>query len=164
MNMYLLRVLQEDDIELVRTWMQQDYVSMWFGDADEWVAEMKGRDKEYDFVHHFIVEDNQTPIGFVQYYDYSKIPGEEALSQPPETYGIDYMIGDRQLLGQGIGKILVKIICDKVLIENPSAVRIAADPTIEETRKNVASIKVLEANGFEFDRVSGLYIKNISFK
>lgn len=101
MNMYLLRVLQEDDIELVRTWMQQDYVSMWFGDADEWVAEMKGRDKEYDFIHHFIVEDNQTPIGFVQYYDYSKIPGEEALSQPPETYGIDYMIGDRQLLGQG---------------------------------------------------------------
>lgn len=36
------------------------------GDADEWVAEMKGRDKEYDFIHHFIVEDNQNPIGFVQ--------------------------------------------------------------------------------------------------
>lgn len=44
--MYLLRVLKEDDIELVRTWMQQDYVFMWFGDPDEWVAEMKGRDKE----------------------------------------------------------------------------------------------------------------------
>jgi len=160
--MYLLRVLQDKDIELVKAWLQQDYVSMWFGDVEDWMLELKGRDNEYNFIHHFIVEDNQIPLGFVQYYDYSKLPLEEGeIPQPVGTYGIDYMIGNRKLLGQGIGKKLVKLIFDKALEDNPEAVRIVADPIVEEARTNEASIKVLEANGFEFDRVSGLYMKNI---
>jgi len=162
--MYILRILQDNDIALVKDWLQQDYVSMWFGDVEDWMIEIRGRNADYNFIHHFVVEDSQTcmPIGFVQYYDYSKLPQEDGdIPQPIETYGIGYMIGVRKLLGQGIGKKIVKLISEKVLEDNPKTVRIVADPTIEEAKKNEASIKVLEANAFSFDDISGLYVKNI---
>lgn len=71
------------------------------------------------------------------------------------------MIGKRELLGQGIGKTLVKLICDRVLDDNPDVTRLVADPTIEETRINEASIRVLEFNGFYLDKSSVLYIKDV---
>lgn len=160
--MYLLRNVQDNDIKLLKDWLQQDYVAEWFGNAEDWLLEIKERDGEYSFIQHFIVEYDQMPIGFVQYYDYNEIPlvdGE--IQQPSGTYGIDYMLGKRELLGQGIGKILVKFICDKVLEDHPGATRLVADPTIEEIRKNIASIKVLEYNDFHFDESSKLYIRDI---
>lgn len=160
--MYLLRILQDSDINLIKKWLQQDYVAMWFGNADDWLIEIKGRDGEYSFIHHFIVEDNQMPIGFVQYYDYNRIPlKEREIQQPYGTYGIDYMIGNRNLLGQGIGRILVQLICNKILEDNPKAVQIVADPAIEEMRRNEASIRVLEINGFRYDEKYELYRKDI---
>lgn len=160
--MYLLRKVQDNDVNLLKGWLQQDYVAEWFGNVEDWLLKIKGRDGEYNFIQHFIVEDNQIPIGFVQYYDYNKIPLEDVETQQPSgTYGIDYMLGKRELLGQGIGKILVKLICDKVIEDHPEVTRLAADPTIEETRKNEASIRVLEINGFRFDESSEFYIRDV---
>ena len=71
------------------------------------------------------------------------------------------MIGDEKRLGKGIGKYLVRLICDKILEENDDVVQIVADPTIEEEKTNIASIKVLEANQFYYDQKSQLYKKII---
>ncbi|MCC0681290.1 GNAT family N-acetyltransferase [Clostridioides sp. ES-S-0005-03] len=160
--MYSLRKLEEKDIEMVKSWLYQEYIVKWFGDASDWLNEIKGRNNEYNFIHHFIVESEHKAIGFCQYYNYNQSPLEDSeIPQPNGTYGIDYLIGEKNLLGKSIGKQLVKLISDKVIEENKNVVRIVADPIIEETRTNVASIKVLEANQFCYDEKSNLYKKDI---
>ena len=160
--MYSLRKVLDSDINLIKIWLQQDYVAKWFGDAEDWLVEIKGRNEEFSFIHHFIVQDNQTPIGFVQYYEYNKILSETDEKQPVGTFGIDYMIGNQNFLGKGLGNTLVRLICQQVAGENPEAVYIVADPTIEKEERNVVSIRVLENYGFKFDDKSGLYIKHIN--
>lgn len=95
---------------------------------------------EYSFIKHFIAEKDGKPIG---------------------TYGIDYLIGSVELLGKGIGKEIVKIICDKVVEAEVNAIQLVADPTIELERKNIASIIVLEANGFHNDEYTKTYKKQL---
>ncbi|WP_142414176.1 hypothetical protein [Hathewaya massiliensis] len=53
------------------------------------------------------------------------------------------MIGEEHLLGKGLGKKLVRLICDKVIEDQPNAIQLVADPTIKKERVNVTSIKVL---------------------
>ncbi len=161
--MYNLRKLNDADVDLVQSWLEQEYIRKWFGDVADWMVEIKGRHDEYSFIKHFIAEEDGRPIGFCQYYDYTKLPlDDDETAEPEGTYGIDYMIGDEALLGKGLGKLLVRLISDQVLAENHGVVQLVADPTIEEGRTNVASIKVLEANKFYYDDKSELYRKCIS--
>ena len=154
--MYTLRALQESDIELVQSWLAQEYIAKWFGEASEWMDEINGRHKEYSFIRHFIAMQYGQPIGFAQYYHYANVSHDP---QDEGTYGIDYAIGDRSLLGQGIGKQLVQLICHQVLEDNSYVTCIVADPAVEDGQTNIASVKVLEANHFIFDAHTGLYRK-----
>lgn len=163
--MYSLRKLEDKDIELVELWLKEEHVAKWFGDSSDWIEEIYGRNKDFNFIHHFIVEGENGAVGFCQYYDYWKLPEDDLEAIEPEgTYGIDYMIGEVSLRGNGIGKHIVKMICDKVCEENKNVVQIVADPTIEEKRINIPSIKVLEANCFFYDKKSKLYRKIIGGK
>lgn len=162
-DMYILRKLEDKDINLVQTWLKQECITKWFGDYTEWMDEIYGCHTKYSFIHHFIVENDNKPIGFCQYYDYCMLSQDDIdIQEPKGTYGIDYMIGEKHLLGKGIGKAIVKLICNKVLEENKQVIQIVADPTIEEKNTNISSIKVLEANQFFYDKQSNLYKKLIN--
>ncbi|WP_099205412.1 GNAT family N-acetyltransferase [Scatolibacter rhodanostii] len=161
--MLMLRMLENEDIEIVEKWLNQEYISKWFGDASDWLHEIYERNITYKYLRHFIAQDGDKPIGFCQYYNYNDLPIEHReIPQPTETYGIDYLLGDENLLGKGIGKQLVHLISQKLLEENAKAIRIIADPTIEDGNINIVSIKTLEANGFRLDKESRLYIKDIN--
>lgn len=155
--MFVLRRLKNEDVVIVKKWLEKEYVAKWFGDESEWLYEIEHREDEFDFIKHFIVEENGVPIGFCQYYDWKKAFKEDC--EPAGTYGIDYMIGEEHLLGKGLGKKLVRLICDKVIEDQPDAIQLVADPTIEEERVNVTSIKVLETNGFRYDKETAVYKK-----
>lgn len=157
--MFNLRRLKDEDVDVVKGWLRKEYVAKWFGDASEWLHEINHRCDQFDFIRHFIVEANGIPVGFCQYYDWNRAFEEDPESVPAGSYGIDYMFGEESLLGKGLGKQLVKLICEKVISEQPNAVQLIADPTVEEDRINITSIKVLEANGFFFDKETELYRK-----
>jgi RimJ/RimL family protein N-acetyltransferase len=159
--MLFLRRLENKDVVVVQKWLEKESVAKWFGDASEWLYEIEHRNDEFAFIKHFIVEGNDVPIGFCQYYDWNKAFEKDGYCEPAGTYGIDYMIGDEHLLGKGFGKELVTLICDKVIEEHPDAILIIADPSIEEQRVNVASIKALEANGFRYDNETAIYKKRL---
>ncbi len=159
--MFVLRKFEDEDMAVMKKWLEKEYVSKWFGDASEWLYEIEHRNDEFDFIKHFIVEEKGMPVGFCQYYDWKKAFDAEGPSEPDGTYGIDYMIGEEHLLGKGLGKELVKLICDKVIEDEPNAIQLIADPTIEEERVNVTSIKVLETNGFKYNKETAVYKKQL---
>lgn len=160
--MYTLRKLQDADTELVQAWLNQDYIAKWFGNSSEWMVEINGRNKDFAFIKHFIIESDGQLIGFCQYYDCSELNAESSEKQAPSgVYGIDYLIGEASLLGKGIGKQIVKLICDEVLADQAHVIQITADPTIEKDNVNIASIRALKANQFCYDKESRIFRKLI---
>ena len=161
--MLTLRRLENEDVDIVKDWLMKEYVAQWFGDASEWLFEINHRHEQFAFIKHFIAEENGVPIGFCQYYNWNKAFEEDMDSEPSGSFGIDYMLGEESMLGKGLGKQLVKLICEKVISEQPEVALLIADPTMEEARTNITSIKVLEANGFQYDKNTKLYKKDLKF-
>ena len=160
--MLALRMLNEKDVDTVRNWLAQEYIVKWFGNASDWLEEIAGRNGKYRFIRHFIAEDGNSPIGFCQYYDWREAFGKEGQGEPDGTFGIDYLVGEPSMLGKGRGSAIISLICKRVRADEPDVFQIVADPIVEPARKNIPSIRALEANGFIYDAKHRIYRKLIA--
>lgn len=156
----VLRPLNDDDIDMLASWLNKDYILKWYHDADDWLAEIKERHGAYSWIRHFIVMDSITPIGFCQYYDcYNARDMEDwySVTTPGDTFSIDYLIGHEAYLGKGYGKAIVGILSDTIQTME-SARRIIVQPEME----NHASNHVLKANGYVYDEQRKYYCKTLN--
>ncbi|MCK9437610.1 MAG: GNAT family N-acetyltransferase, partial [Synergistaceae bacterium] len=121
---------------------------------EDWIKEISNNISA-DWVTYFIVEcDN--PIGFLQYYETDKAPQGDWSNEPIGTVGIDYLIGDIEYLGKGLGSKIVRLLVDFIKSKNEYDY-IVADPIVE----NVSSIEVLKNNGFR-QNTNGLYCLDLT--
>lgn len=156
-NELLLRPLDDADIDLLTSWLNKDYILKWYHDADEWLGEIHRRHDAYSWIHHFIVMDGETPIGFCQYYDcYAAGDMEDwySVSAPDDTFSIDYLIGNEAFLGKGYGKAIVGLLTDTI-----RTVERARRIVVQPERENHASNHVLIANGYVYDEQRKYYYK-----
>lgn len=154
-----LRPLNDTDIDLLTLWLNKEYILKWYHDADEWLAEINERNGAYSWIHHFIVMDSETPIGFCQYYDCYDANSMEDwydVTKPGDTFSIDYLIGDDAYLGKGYGKAIIRLLTDTIQTEE-NAGRIIVQPESE----NHASNHVLLANGYVYDEELKYYSKSL---
>jgi RimJ/RimL family protein N-acetyltransferase len=154
-----LRPLNDSDIDLLTFWLHKEYILKWYHDSDEWLAEINQRHGACSWIHHFIVMDDKTPIGFCQYYDCYDANGMEDwydITLPGTTFSIDYLIGNENYLGKGYGKAIVRLLSDTIkMVENGE--RIIVQPEAE----NLASCHVLTANGYVYDEKQKYYCKSL---
>jgi RimJ/RimL family protein N-acetyltransferase len=155
MNLLEIRMLHDDDVPLLKTWLSKEHVLKWYENPDDWLAEIYGRFDMFSFIKHFIALQDGKPIGFCQYYSCSDA-NEDWYGDIPlaGSYSIDYMIGEENYLGKGFGKSIIDLLVKKVFSLN-EAQRIIVLPEIE----NTASCKSLLANGFTFDEKNKLYCR-----
>ena len=147
MNKLLLKPVEDSDIQLLTTWLNKEYILKWYHDADEWLNEIKERNGKFRFLNHFIVMDENHPVGFCQYYDCFYAQEDwYAVSNPNEIFSIDYLIGEENYLRKGYGKEIVKTLVNTIQ-QRWSKGEIVVQPDDE----NIASGKALLANGFMFD-------------
>jgi RimJ/RimL family protein N-acetyltransferase len=148
-----LRPAGAGDYRQIETWLGKDYIKKWYGEPEEWLAEIRNDSGEFDWLNHYIVMYRDSPIGFCQYYDCAKTPeGFEWDNEPEGSFSIDYLIGEEAYLKKGLGSVIVKQLCGLIRYrENP--VQFVADPVPE----NTDSIRLLERNGFVIDDKTGLY-------
>lgn len=156
-NEIAIKPIQEEDIPLFDKWLDKEYISKWFGKKEDWLNEIHERNGEYSFLHHFIVYCNDRKIGYCLYADcfflknleeeghdfedlYGDVPAEK------HTYEIGYLIGEEEYLNHGIGKIIIRILEEKIM--EAGGKEISADPSEE----NIISIKALLSNGFKKKR------------
>ncbi|WP_346913203.1 GNAT family N-acetyltransferase [Clostridium sp.] len=96
-----------------------------------------------EFVTPCIIELNQKPIGYVQYY-YENEKKDLGVENYDTPYGIDVFIGETEYQNQGIGSKAIKLLT-KYLFEVKSADVILIDPQIWNKR----AIKCYEKCGFK---------------
>ncbi|KPU45853.1 aminoglycoside N(6')-acetyltransferase type 1 [Oxobacter pfennigii] len=155
MDLLKIRAFEDDDILLMKTWLNKEHVMKWYEDPDAWLSEIYGRFDKFSFINHFIALYDRNPIGFCQYYICADAD-EHWYGNIPITgsYSIDYLIGEENYLGKGFGKAIIALLVNKVFSLD-KAQRIIVFPEPE----NIASCKSLLANGFIFDEKNKLYCK-----
>lgn len=152
-----LRQLLNEDVALFKKWLYMPHVAKWYHDPLDWIDEVKKRNDEFSFLHHFIVELEEKPIGFCQYYEYRHSKEDwHGNTEINGTYSIDYLLGDTEYLGKGFGKGIIRLLIEKIKMQN-NAKRIIVQPE----RENKASCNTLLACGFSFDTSNKIYILEI---
>jgi RimJ/RimL family protein N-acetyltransferase len=146
-NLLNLRPLQDTDVEQLKIWLLKDYILKWYHDTDDWLKEIKERSREFSFLHHFIVNNGDEPIGFCQYYDcFDAKELWYSVESRGEVFSIDYLIGEENYLRKGFGKQIIKLLIDEIS-KRKEKFEIIVQPEME----NTASNKTLIANGFIYD-------------
>lgn len=78
------------------------------------------------WLYHYIAEYDNQPAGFCQYYRYSY--SGEAWQGDMKTdgiYNIDYLIGEKEFLGRGLGRQMMEALIDKIrLCEDAERIRV----------------------------------------
>ncbi len=145
--MTILRPMNADDLARFRKWLYTPHVAKWYHDPDDWIAETENKNNEFDWIHHYIVEYDGVNIGFCQYYawgGYTEMGG---------TYSIDYLIGEKDFIGKGIGRHIVWQLIRKIE-EHPDARRIVVQPE----QGNKASCGLLLSCGFVYNEQKDIYL------
>ena len=146
----------DNHILLLKEWLEKEYIKKWFQKPEDWMNEIRLRETDYAFIHHYIVLDGINPIGFCQYYKCVDADEEDYRAFPKiGTYSIDYLIGDENYLGKGIGKKIISLLKDLVFKLSDSKLIV-----VKPDKENIQSCKVLEKNGFNYDEVNMVYYIN----
>ncbi len=152
-----LRGLCDGDIPTFERWLQCEHVARWYKQPEEWLREVREREGEFRFVHHFIVEYGGRPVGFCQYYLYAD--SGETWHRDLDirgAYSIDYLVGETNVLKKGLGAAAVLALLEKIR-GIPDARLVIVQPE----KENLASRATLTSTGFEYDKERGLYYKRL---
>lgn len=143
----------EGDMPTMKRWLSKERVLRWYTEPGEWIRELEERDGEFSFVRHFIARLGGRPVGFGQYYACADAGEADYAAYPAAgTYSIDYMIGEDDCVGRGLGAALVSALVTAVFAL-PDAMLIAVKPD----DGNAASRACLTSNGFSYDESTGAH-------
>jgi aminoglycoside 6'-N-acetyltransferase len=143
--------LRSSDLPDLAVWLARPHVARWWREPSDLVSVeqnygplAEGLDPTEGFIVHF----SGRPIGYVQRYLIDEHPDwretiRGALGQGGGI-GIDYLIGEPDLVGRGIGRRLISQFVDASWNRYPSAERIV----VALQQENIGSWKALEATGF----------------
>ena len=139
--------MTHDDLRDVLRWRQQDHVQRWFGAGPTWqqVVDRYGpRIDGSEPTRMSVVEANGQSIGFIQDYLIKDHPEYATLVPDPEAIGGDYLIGDPDWVGRGIGTRLLWVWLTRLAVEYPRSKAVFVSPD----HRNLASVRILAKTGF----------------
>ena len=145
------RPLVRDDFPLLSRWLAEPHVAKWWCSPSdmayveqEYGPAIDGTDPTELFILQIAGQAVAQPIGLFQRYLLDDYPDWAAAVGFPGAAGIDYLIGEPGLVGQGIGSRAIRAFSADVLARYPDANAVVAAPQ----QANFASWKALERAGF----------------
>jgi aminoglycoside 6'-N-acetyltransferase len=141
------RPMSEDDLPLFEAWLHRPHFARWFL-ADSTIEDELAANRDAitgaDPTHALIVRVGDRNVGWAQYYRWSDYPDEAAkYGAGSAELGIDYGIGEPDLIGVGVGTRLIT-----GLVALLAEVEPGAPILVGPSAANAASCRVLEKNGF----------------
>jgi len=145
-----VRAMRDDDADyrLLAGWLTDPAVLEWYEgrdkphDYDRVRAKYGPRVLEVEQVRPCIIELEQRPIGYLQYYPVAEATDYE-LDSADDTWAFDLFIGDPSLWGSGTGSRALRLMVDLVL-KRFGARRLVIDPRVDNPR----AIRAYEKAGF----------------
>lgn len=145
-----LRLLCDNDLPLVEKWLNTDYVKRWYEIPSEgffisdWLHEISEREKDFKWITYLIAMYQNRPIGMCLHYkSINSIDEDFGSLVLDNAYSIDYLIGEKEYIGKGLGKKLVNLLVDRIFSFEDAQI-VTADINIE----NMASRGTLLSCGF----------------
>lgn len=143
-----LRTFRRGDLPLLASWLANEHVARWWPKAD---ISLEALDAYYgpaidgtDPAFLCLAVADGVPIGFAETYRHADHPDWDRAVGVPGVAGIDYLIGESDNCGRGLGTALVAALCARALALFPEVTGIVSAPQAD----NRASRRVLEKNGF----------------
>jgi len=145
-----------DDLDSVVRWRNEPQVSKWFPNPPVDVAAARvvyaGRLSGRSDVRLWVAQWSGEPIGYLQSFEVRTNADLAVRCQDFDAVAFDFLIGEPDCLGRGLGVEMVEQFCRDVLfVEYRSAPRFLAVPDV----RNHRSIHTLEKCGF----AQGLWIE-----
>jgi aminoglycoside 6'-N-acetyltransferase len=152
-----LRPMARADFPALLGWLRAVHVEAWFPwvhpDTEPPAAAVEA---EYgpcidgvDPTELFVVEVSSRPVGFVQRYRISANPEWAAAlavaAEVDAAFGIDYAIGDVELIGRGVGSAAIELLVNDTFARYPDVDSVV----VAMQQANRASWRALEKVGFE---------------
>ncbi|WP_153504772.1 GNAT family N-acetyltransferase [Cumulibacter manganitolerans] len=154
-----LRPLTLDDLPMVERWMRDPRVAEWWSDdpAGE-LADIEQEVREDGATVYRIFEVDAKPIGLIfryridDYTDYVETFAAANVDLPPGSWSMDYLIGETDAVGRGLGTAMIRAACDEVWSTDAGASRILVPVHADNTR----SWRALQRAGFT--RIPGVFV------
>lgn len=141
------------DLPLLAQWLDTPHVARWWPRTDNSVAALEAHYgpaiEGEDPSRLFLIAVDGVPVGFCETYLHADEPAWDAAVGLPNVAGIDYLIGEPERCGRGLGTRVIGAFCALVFDLYPDIDAIASVPQ----EANPASRRVLEKNGFRLVEV-----------
>lgn len=152
--MITTRPMAAADLALFKKWLYTPHVAKWYHEPLAWISEVEQQHTTFHWIHHYMVEHDNRPIGFCQYYACGDSDESWAgYTAMGGSFSVDYMIGEIDGIGKGFGKETVLALIEKIKTHT-DAKRIVVQPETE----NKASCGVLLSCGFVYDTEKDIYL------
>lgn len=141
------RPLSVVDLPLLVRWQSSPHAARWWldpSDIESITAKHAPRIRGEQRTEVFIIELGRRPIGLIQRYRHADYPYWDRAVGVADAVGIDYYIGEPDLVGRGLGSMVIASFASDTLERYPEVDCVVAAPQQE----NVASWRALEKAGF----------------
>jgi RimJ/RimL family protein N-acetyltransferase len=145
--MFQFLPFQEKHLTLFRRWLATAHVKPFWQEpeSDQELKEKFLVALPKRSVMAFIIEKANRPIGFIQYYDATKVGGGWWENEKPGTFGVDVMIGEEGEIGKGQGQKVLEDFISFLQAKEPTATSVIIDPD----PKNRRAVRAFEKAGFK---------------
>jgi len=133
------------------SWLTNPMVNEWYENRDgttldEIIASYRACVIGIDHEHPAIIEWQNKPIGYLQFYETQKETGyhvKEPILAEPNVWAMDIFLGEPDFYGKGIGSASLTLMLD-YLFTQMGAATVIIDPDV----RNVRAIRAYEKAGF----------------
>jgi aminoglycoside 6'-N-acetyltransferase len=142
--------LREADLPLVEKWLDREHVRRWWRDViEESIAEYEQAIAGLDPTDHYLIVVDGRPVGMIETYLVSDHPDWEAIVEVGEgVAGIDLLIGEEELTGQGLGPRVLERFAHEIVFSQPDTHACVA--AVDEANRR--SWRAFEKAGFRYVR------------
>lgn len=146
------RPLSRTDFPLLHRRLAEPHVLAWWHEP----LDLQGMEAKYgpridgiEPTHVFVIEYDQRPAGWIQWYRWSDYQDHaQLLGAAPESAGIDLAIGEPELTGRGLGSSVIRQFVSAFVFVDQTIRTITTDP--EEN--NLRSLNAFKRAGFTITR------------
>jgi aminoglycoside 6'-N-acetyltransferase len=102
------------DLPLLHVWYNRAHVLKWYSKQALTFEQLESKYRPYiegtNGIQGFICSCNNKPFGYIQYYSVKRYPwsGQELHAELKYYGGVDAFIGEKEFLGQGLGKLMIE--------------------------------------------------------